>query len=138
MAHTRIVGVEDPGAEDVTHSVVYRIGEHAALRIDCVDRLDRPDPAHAGGGPGPRGLRRDRFRGARCHRPDHRLSGGRHRLIAVQAPSKWPEFAQHLVDAGITSILVSPNAVDAARRVVAAAERRLGLEARPSDGEVRW
>jgi pyruvate,water dikinase len=49
--------------------------------------------------------------------------------ICGQAPSVYPEYAEMLVRLGIDSISVNPDAIEATRRNVAAAERRVLLEA---------
>ena len=49
--------------------------------------------------------------------------------ICGQAPSVHPEYAEILVRAGIDAVSVSVDAVERARRLLAAAEQRLLLEA---------
>ncbi len=46
--------------------------------------------------------------------------------ICGQAPSVYPELTENLVKWGITSVSVSPDMIDETRRIVAAAEAKLG------------
>lgn len=55
--------------------------------------------------------------------------------ICGQAPSVYPDYAERLVEWGIDSISVNPDAVDAARRHIERAERRLVVEAARSESE---
>ena len=117
-------------------SVVYRIPEYAALGIDgvsigsndltqlmlgvdrdsetCAELFDDSD---------------DAVLDAIGRIIDSATAAGMTSSLCGQAPSTHPGFAEHLVRRGITSISVNPDAVGQARAVVAAAERRVLLEA---------
>lgn len=117
-------------------SIVYRVPEYAAMGIDsvsigsndltqlmlgvdrdseiCAELFDESDAAVL-----------DAIGKiiAACREADITSS------LCGQAPSNRPEFAAHLVRFGIDSISVDPSAVDQARSVVGAAERRVLLDA---------
>lgn len=48
--------------------------------------------------------------------------------LCGQAPSVYPEFAEKLVEYGITSISVNPDAVERTRKIVASAEQKIILK----------
>ena len=48
--------------------------------------------------------------------------------LCGQAPSVYPEFAEKLVEFGVTSMSVNPDVVERTRRIVASAENKVMLK----------
>ncbi|MBU2608028.1 MAG: phosphoenolpyruvate synthase, partial [Chloroflexi bacterium] len=52
--------------------------------------------------------------------------------ICGQAPSEYPDLTEKLVQWGITSVSVSPDMIGTTRKIIAAAEKRLGIDGQPA------
>ncbi|MFH1471058.1 MAG: phosphoenolpyruvate synthase, partial [Candidatus Micrarchaeota archaeon] len=62
--------------------------------------------------------------------------------LCGQAPSVYPEFAEKLVEFGVTSMSVNPDAIERTRKIVASAEQKVMLkrlsELTHDEDEERW
>ena len=117
-------------------SVAYRIPEYAAMGIDGVSIGSNDLTQLVLGVDRDSELCADLFDEADAAVLDtiSRIVGAAHDTgltasFCGQAPSNRPGYAEHLVRLGVDSISVTPDAVDATRRAVAAAERRILLDA---------
>jgi len=115
-------------------SVVYRLDDYAALGIDGVSIGSNDLTQLVLGVDRDSEVCRELFdeEDAAVLAAIRQIVEGANRLgltssLCGQAPSNRPTFAEHLVRYGITSVSVNPDAVDAARRTLAAAEQRLLL-----------
>lgn len=70
-------------------------------------------------------------------------AGGKTVSICGQAPSFYPDFTEFLIKEGIDSVSVNPDTVKATKKLVAAVEQRIMLDAmtgkgRVSDPDLEW